>query len=355
MFLYHQIWYIYQGFKEFIGIPFRTRAPICHTQCYNCSYPNFNVHTTFHSPSIQSIMSKIISRRNKGHLIRYIIKTSTDEQELPIDCFDQDGEIKGILFLTHGLAGNSNETYIQHWKNYCDKENLQGIIYNRRASVLPLNEKATRLPKYTDNDDLRDVFNFINLRFGNDFPIYGVGYSAGGPHLIAYEASNPGTFKGIVMVCSAIDLVSMSSYLQTKAYDIDRVLGSLMSYIYRTGCGQTFIKDKINGISNITDMDIITSKLHGYSNVHAYYLDVQPLDKLLQINTPILHISSQDDPLLCPKTFPTIIDICNKKQNIQAIITTYGGHIGCVTNDSTLYVEDIVIPQFIANLNASIL
>ena len=85
---------------------------------------------------------------------------------------------------------------------------------------------------------------------------------------------------------------------------------------------------RLEGVSMIKDFDQnITVPLWEYEDVNDYLRQASCIDKLGDIQTPLLCLNALDDPLVSPETLPNPFDVI-KNPNIIMITTRKGGHIG---------------------------
>ncbi len=73
--------------------------------------------------------------------------------------------------------------------------------------------------------------------------------------------------------------------------------------------------------------DLITSKIHGFSDAVDYYRQCSAMPRLASITRPTLIIHAKDDPFMDHHVIP---DTTTLPANIEYQLTEHGGHVGFV-------------------------
>jgi predicted alpha/beta-fold hydrolase len=85
---------------------------------------------------------------------------------------------------------------------------------------------------------------------------------------------------------------------------------------------------QLNKLRRIREFDdVITSRIHGFSDAVDYYRRCSALPLLPQITTPLLIIHAKDDPFMTDAVIP---DLASLPPNIEYQLTECGGHVGFV-------------------------
>lgn len=310
------------------------------------SIMHFKTHSSISSPSCQHMAYRVITRTRfpKQKIYkRHVIKTTSDGAPLFLDQLSTiPSQVNGAILVSPGIAGNTFSPCIRIWQHLATALNMHVYVYNRRGHITNVHTYV-KPPTWTNHQDMHDVVTF--LRQTQQYTqIIGIGYSAGSPHILDYASRyHTNAFDLIFTVSSAMDFVVMCDYLKRHPFT-DNLLGSMYHHILK----QFNIETPAS--SCLTDIDECVARHMGYNSAYEYHVHSQPTTYMKYIKTPTICIISKDDDIMCDQTSKFLTQAAQENENVVAIITTKGGHLGWVTHDMKLWVEENVIFNTIAGL-----
>lgn len=231
-----------------------------------------------------------------------------------------------VLVFVLGLSNEHLPCYMHPWVRFLNdsrqnSECVHGVILTRRGTLYSLNTRLIkRLPIHADTEDLKLAFEHLHKTLPWDTKLVGVGYSAGGNHLVKYAATYPTDHRltAIVNLSTANNLQDAHHHIvQRPAFDtllardpttrIERILPNL--------------------ISTFSQLNHFIARLQGYDDIEAFYEALSSHREMLQVNIPLLNVASEDDPILPASTLQLYRKAAESHDNVITVLTQRGGHV----------------------------
>lgn len=292
-------------------------------------YPPF----FFNNPHLQTIYPTLFRVLPQIAYIR-------EKLELPDgDFLDLDwvkNNSRRLAILSHGMEGSSNGVYIRGMARALISEGWDIIAWNFRGC----GGSPNRLPRFYHSGASEDLASVIN--YALIFPQYSnislIGFSMGGNITLKYlgETSNSlsSRIKSAVAISVPCDLLGAALSLGEP-----KNIVYMKRFLY-------FLKRKIkeksqrfpslyslNGYSKIKDFitfdNRYTAPIHGFKSAEEYYQRSSSINYISSIKIPTLILNALDDPFLGTKS--SLIEICNKSQNVSLETPCHGGHVGFIS------------------------
>ncbi|KAF0693871.1 Aste57867_15213 [Aphanomyces stellatus] len=250
-----------------------------------------------------------------------------------------------IVLVLHGLTGASNRRCFLvlsreipligcslGYRSFCVDALQAGyrpVVFNKRGhggTVL----NVPKLQAFGCVSDMTFVIEHIRRAFPTA-PLVGVGFSAGSGLLVSY--------LGEMGVDSKLD----AGVLVSPGYDaVDLFCNGAINAPYNsvlTFMLKKFLQQHEEALSPIIDFPAamaassvaefdrhVYMRLHGYTDLDAYWKDNNPMRAVENIGVPVLCLNAKDDPVCTYGNINwSIFDI---NPNAMLGITTYGSHCG---------------------------
>ena len=241
---------------------------------------------------------------------------------------------KAITLLIHGLQGSSQSHYIRGIGKALQSANFQVAAINFRGQ----SGESNRLPIFGHAGHTQDI-DFIVKQLKKNFPdkpITMVGVSLGASMVLNWLAKEKPN-ADLVHSCAVIStpfLLEQSAKRMSIGFSM--VYQSYLIFSLKRSIALKLKKMPLPGIlenwkqsKNFFEFDdAVTSRLHGFEDVHDYYQQASTKYKLSLIKTPLLIIQAQDDPFMSADVIPKTNEI---HENTSLEIYNYGGHAGFIS------------------------
>ncbi|KAK6192190.1 hypothetical protein SNE40_003703 [Patella caerulea] len=190
---------------------------------------------------------------------------------------------------------------------------------------------TTKLTDYGDPSDLREVVQYL-LQGKHFVKLSLIGIGAGGDLVMSYlgEYGSSAHVQSSVCISPTYDSETVYNEKIPKLYEIiylvflKTVLGKYIKHF-----SQTLDIRKIMKLWNFKDiLEHVYCILNGHLNSEEYWENNSPLRDVDEISTPVLCISSIDDPVCSHDIIP--YDLFTTSPNMFLVTTDYGGHAGFV-------------------------
>ncbi len=255
-----------------------------------------------------------------------------DDDFLDLDWAD-DPANRRLAILTHGLEGNSHDSYIQSHALALHREGWNVLAWNFRGCSGTANR---RLRSYHSGstDDLAVVIDHALASKAPD-QLALIGFSLGGNVTLKYlgdlgPAVDP-RITAAVAFSVPCDLASSSLALESRANRLymSRFLVNL----------RRKIREKILAHpGKLTDLGLdamrtfrefdgaYTAPLHGYRDAEDYWTRASSKPVLAHVTIPTLLVNARNDPFLPPACFPE--DAARTSPHFHLESPATGGHLG---------------------------
>lgn len=306
-------------FQSIVGKIFppkpETPSVICTTKRLIINIPSLQL---FHPLASGSIFHTISSAIRPHPGMQLTKQEHIGGGEIVIDWINPNSS-KGTVILFPGLGGNSLGIHMTYLSIEIAKRGFAIAVYNRRghANGSVLNHK---FPEHANIEETKMAVDAI-ARKGT--PLYAVGISAGANAMIRYIGSTPGSsILAAVSICNVLDLNKSYEKLRNNKF-LDSVVTNWVKSIYEKHYG---------ALTNINNMKHFDEYVTG-KPVDEYYDEQSSKQALLDIQIPVLCISSRND-MIVDKCICDIQDeIALQNPNVVSVTTIDGGHCGWMTKE----------------------
>ncbi|HGM5491955.1 TPA: hydrolase [Serratia fonticola] len=298
-------------------------------------YESFRPLTGASNPHLQTLLPRLVRRR-------VLLQPHWQRLELPDGDFvdlawSEDPQLardKPRVVLFHGLEGNFYSPYAHGLLNAWREQGWLGVVMHFRGCSGVPNRKQ-RIYHSGETEDARFFLRWLRDSFGK-VPTAAVGISLGG-NMLAYYLAQQGhdsLLQAAVVVSAPLMLEPCSLRMEqgfSRVYQ-HYLLGQLKQNATRKLLHYpgTLPLDlsQLSKLRRIREFDdVITSRIHGFSDAVDYYRRCSALPLLPQITTPLLIIHAKDDPFMTDAVIP---DLSSLPPNIEYQLTECGGHVGFV-------------------------
>jgi predicted alpha/beta-fold hydrolase len=279
---------------------------------------------------LQTILPAIMRRVNGINYERERF-TLSDGDFVDLDWIDKGN--KNLVFLSHGLEGNSDRHYMKGMAKMFTQQNWDIVAWNCRSCSGEMNLKP-RLYNHGEIGDIAEVINHI-VATKNYEKIVLIGFSMGGNIIMKYLGVHgkniPSQLYKAIAFSSPTDLKASANSLNfsKNVFYKNRFLKAL----------KVKMAIKAEQYPNLIDMgnfsrierwqdfdDYFTAPLNGYKNAEHFYCEGSAQNFMEGIETPTLLVNAKNDPILSPECFP--FERCENHKNVFLEVPKLGGHVG---------------------------
>lgn len=248
---------------------------------------------------------------------------------------------KPIFLMLPGLSGSSGESYIRSLYYQLGKHGIFDCYVLNARGCGNVNITTPQLFCGLWTQDVREVIEFFSEVYPNR-KIYCMGISMGSIILNNYlcqEGEKSKVTLGI-LVASVWDLITSSITLETNlisqfcystvmAYPLLNLLFRHKDKLLESPLFQTlYTRDNTDKVHRLKLFDdYFTSKMFGFTCASHYYSIASPLNRINKLRTPVLNISSLDDPIT-NGVESHVLDRAKHQPFINMVNVTLGGHVG---------------------------
>lgn len=292
------------------------------------------------SKVITSPLAKMFyAKRKFGKLFvpyQRLITLFEDGEKCILDVLYGDRNPEIIMFVCHGLGGDSSSFYIKKLAlTAAEKYGITVVVYNRRGHTVDNNSTVKPWPLHYDIQDMDTAISFVKKHFPNYKKMVGVGFSMGSNMLVKYcgETTELGrnSFHSIVSVCNGWDFNNGVDALTKTANALTYPFMSDIIRFHPHLRTHPRVVDMLHRGQSFKELDSLVTKLaYGEDfDINHYYDSLSSLDLIQHITVPILAITASDDPFVKNTQDKNIQHAMMKNPvNFCSISSLYGGHIG---------------------------
>lgn len=287
------------------------------------------------NPHLQTLLPRLVRRRAQ-------FEPFWQRLELPDGDFvdlawsenPEPARNKPRVVLFHGLEGNFHSPYAHGLLYACRQHGwLAVLMHFRGCSGKP--NRMKRIYHSGETEDAGYLLHWLKETFG-DVPTAAIGISLGGNMLACLLGR-----QGDACPLSAAVIVSAPLMLDPCCRRIEHGFSRLYQYYLLHSLKQSAARKlaaypgslpiALTALKKIRRLrefdDVITARLHGFTDAADYYRRCSALPLLPGIRKPLLIIQSRDDPFMTEDVIP---DVSRLPANIEYQLTDYGGHVGFV-------------------------
>lgn len=282
-----------------------------------------------------------------------------DHDFLDIDCCGE-GELP-LIVLLHGLTGSSQSGYIKSLQHTLLKQGFRSVALNFRGCSGESNNLA-RSYHSGETEDTYFLYQTLRQREPTT-PIAVVGFSLGGNVLLKWLGEQGNKLSLFAAVAVSVPLVlgtcaTKLDYGFSKIYresllrELKNYINQKLQHLQRIGNLREAKKiEQLGDLSSVKSFwqydDRVVAKLHGFKDVHDYYLRSSSRQFLKKIEVPTLLIQAIDDPFMTEAVLPGADEL---SPSVYLEITQGGGHVGFIGGNTPFkprYWLDQRIPEFL--------
>jgi uncharacterized protein len=298
-------------------------------------------------PHLQTIWGRLFRPKRLVRFRREELPTP-DGDVVVLDHVDVDGtrsaEPPVRLLLLHGLEGSSHSVYMQGLMALAAERGWKATAFNFRSCardvrktshILP--NRAPRLYHSGETTDLDHVVRTLRDR-EPDTILIATGVSLGGNVLLKWLGEHPGQTDILAAATLSVpyDLAAGARALETPLGRMYTAvfLSTLRPKIQRVALNfpearQRVDLDRLRRARTFYEFDDAgTGPLHGFAGAGEYYERSSSINYIDSITTPVLCVSSADDPFQPGRLLQTVRDRASRWVTLE--ITNCGGHAGFV-------------------------
>lgn len=285
-----------------INIPFWARGPFAQTVLSNLKYKKF--------PELFWHEERILAQDGGSHSLAWLDMEPdvTRNTHTP------------IVFCAHGLGGGLQSTYIKILASLCLEKRWKLVIHIRRGHNATLSKGHP--PTHAGIEDMNQAVHIVRSAFPYA-PKIAVGFSAGGNVIAMHQGlhGNNSAFIGAATFSAAGGEFVHGTQIVTSI--ADRILvGYMLAGLKTKEAFAHIFKDPPDSLRKLDSI------IHNEINPDQYYKINSSFYKLQTVRKPLLCVSSMDDPIIPGALFQYHIDAALKNENIIAVQTQNGGHVG---------------------------
>ncbi|MDF7679798.1 hydrolase [Enterobacteriaceae bacterium ESL0689] len=241
---------------------------------------------------------------------------------------------KPRLVVFHGLEGSLYSPYVHGIIHTVMQRGWLGVVMHfRGCSGVP--NRNRRIYHSGEIEDGRWFLHWLRREFGT-VPTAAVGYSLGGNMLACLLAA-----EGNNVPLDTAAIVSAPLMLEACSYHMDKGFARLYQYYLlhllkanatrklKAWPGSLPVDlHQLKAMRSIRDFDdMITARIHGFTDALDYYRQCSAMPRLNSITIPTLIIHAKDDPFMDHHSIPSAQQI---PANVEYQLTVHGGHVGFV-------------------------
>ena len=257
-----------------------------------------------------------------------------------------------ILYLMHGLGGDSESSYKLRLAAKLSKKGMRIVRHNHRGA----GQHGKLARQIYHSGSVGDVLAGLQAvtRRWPDSPIFVVGFSLSGTMLLNLLGGHPKDvrelpqIKSALAVCPPIDLELSSRTIDqfsNKHLDAFYVRSLLKQLMERSVVDADFVSKKMSNLSLRHFDEVITAPLAGYLNRDHYYDSCSPKHVVGNIHCPTVVLAAADDPII------PINSVFRAPYSTKALLSVQnsGGHLGFISRNRTPQGDNRWLDYFVAN------
>jgi uncharacterized protein len=280
-----------------------------------------------------------------------------DDDELEIHRLDASGPSARQmprLVLLHGLEGTIRSNYLCGTLALARERGWAADVLIFRGCGTRMNRQR-RIYHSGETGDLRMVIQRLVEENPNQ-PMVLAGFSLGGNVLLKWLGEQGHSLPRVVRGAAA---VSVPFDLEAGARQIEHGFSRIYTHHFLRSLlakARTKLLDypdlfddvRLKRARTLYEFDdVVTARIHGFSDAHDYYSQSSCLQFLSRVRTPTLLLSATDDPFMSRETGDTVLNVARQNQCLRAEFHSRGGHVGFVSGRvpfaSHYYAEERVI------------
>jgi uncharacterized protein len=242
------------------------------------------------------------------------------------------GRTGTLVHIFHGLSGDANSDYVRHAAAVASALGHGVLAVNHRGCGAGRG-LARGVYHSGRADDLGEVFAWSRERFGQR--TMALGFSLSGNALLLLLARGGEVLPdAAIAINPPIDLARCSSRISSgvnRLYDwrfVRRVTQSMRERERDHLLPAGFRIPRARTLRELDDK--VTAPLAGFADADDYYARCSTYERLSDIETPTVVLTSADDPFVSVSDFES----AQRSRSVHLHIEANGGHVGYITRRS---------------------
>lgn len=269
--------------------------------------------------------------------------TLTDGDFVDLDWLN--GGNNRLVILTHGLEGDSQRHYIRGTARLFAQHGYDVLAWNCRSCSGEMN-RSFRLYNHGEIGDFGEVIDHaLQTKPYQDVAL--IGYSMGGNITLKYlgvQGKNaPDVIRRAVAISAPTDLLASAKLLDLPSNRLyrKRFMKKLTLKISQKALqfpGRLDMR-RLGEVKVWEDFDnFFSAPVNGYRDAQDFYQQASAVNFMPDIQTPVLLLNAQNDPILSPECAP--VALAGQMPNLYLETPRLGGHVGfAVSGDPFTYSE----------------
>lgn len=291
----------------------------------------FEPHPLFRGGQLQTLAAFLFPRTPELRPDEYMTIPVSGDDVIELAVNNPPGEVKGILYLLHGLGGDAKSAYKLRITQKLLPRGYRMVRHNHRGGGEQI-ELAKGLYHSGATADILAGLHAIQKRWPG-IPIGIVGFSLSGTILLNLLARHPdeisaiSELKSAMSVCAPLDLHASAGSLalwRNKHYDFFFAKTLLNQLRRRKYLSEADIKAKFSRPTLRKVDEFVTAPYAGYRDAAHYYDSCSPLNLLGNIRLPTLILAASDDPVVPAES----VVRAQSNDFVTVRMERSGGHMG---------------------------
>ncbi len=298
----------------------------------------FRAHPLAPGGQLQTLLAflKPNARALKADEYLQIPVSQADEVELLVN--HPTGEVKGIVYLLHGLGGDASSPYKLRIAQKLVPQGYRVIRHNHRGNS-DQGKRSKGLYHSGSAADILKGLQAVQARWPGT-PVVVIGFSLSGTMLLNLLAWFKNELKAIpelraaMSVCSPLDLQKSSdSIASARNKHIDYFFAkSVLAHLKkREILTEDDIKTKFKKPTLRMVDEYVTAPFGGFRDAADYYASCSPKKILEEIEIPTLILAAADDPIVPAESVKGV----KHSPAVRIQMEPSGGHMGFLSRDLT--------------------
>ncbi len=298
----------------------------------------FRAHPLAPGGQLQTLLAfiKPNARALKADEYVYVPVSQADEVELLVN--HPKGEVKGIVYMLHGLGGDASSPYKVRIAQKLVPQGYRVIRHNHRGNS-EVRKASKGLYHSGSAADILKALEVIQKKWPGT-PIVAIGFSLSGTMLLNLlgwyheELKKIPELKAAMSVCSPLDLQKSSDSIaspRNKHIDYFFAKSVLAHLKKRELITNAEIKSKFKKPTLRKVDEYVTAPFGGFRDAADYYARCSPWQVLEKIEIPTLILAAKDDPIVPAESVQGV----KHSQAVTIQMEPSGGHMGFLSRDLT--------------------
>lgn len=311
---------------------------------------SFEPHPLFRGGQLQTLAAFLWPQARAIRTDEYLQVEVSGDDHIELAVNHPKGDVKGIVYLLHGLGGDANSAYKLRLTAKLLPHGFRVVRHNHRGNGEKV-KSAKGLYHSGSADDVLAGLKAVNERWPG-VPMVVIGFSLSGTMLLNLLGWKPDEIekipeiKGAMSVCSPLDLHASAWSLarkRNKHYDfffarttLDQLIRR--KYLQKSDLRKNFRKPTLRKVD-----EYVTAPYGGFKDAADYYDNCSPKNSLHNIRLPTLVLAAADDPVVPGES----VRKAEPSPAVTIQMERSGGHMGFLSRELTSHNDYRWMDQFI--------